>query len=43
MRSEIVIPGRGRQPANPESILPVGGYGFQARRYAASRNDDTEV
>jgi hypothetical protein len=26
--------------ANPESILQNGGYGFGARRFAASRNDE---
>jgi hypothetical protein len=35
----FVIPGRGRQPAGPESILRSRGYGFRARRFAASRND----
>ena len=36
----IVIPGRGRQAANPESITrSAAEYGFRARRFAASRND----
>src|SRR5262245_49819084 len=33
-----VIPGRPEGP-DPESILPVRGYGFRARRRAAPRND----
>lgn len=46
-----VIPGRGPQAANPESITPAAAYGFRARRpgepnmcvdalTAASRNDE---
>src|ERR1700751_2035222 len=34
----IVIPGWPEGPG-PESILPDGGYGFRARRFAAPRND----
>jgi len=46
-----VIPGRGRRPAGPESIITsrsvgrqrssfiVWGYGFRARHFVASRND----
>jgi hypothetical protein len=35
----LVIPGR-REAANPESILPDWGYGFRARAFGASRNDE---
>jgi hypothetical protein len=35
----FVIPGRGRKPANPESMIGFGGYGFRARPFGASRND----
>jgi hypothetical protein len=34
-----VIRGRKCTPADPESIVPAGGYGFRARRHAAPRND----
>jgi hypothetical protein len=34
----FVIPGRPEWPG-PESITPVCDYGFQARRFAAPRND----
>jgi C4-dicarboxylate transporter DctM subunit len=30
---------RARWPASPEAIIPGGGYGFRARRFAAPRND----
>jgi hypothetical protein len=36
-----VIPGRERQRASPESIRRSAvEYGFRARRFAASRNDE---
>src|SRR5664280_61423 len=35
----FVIPGRGPQPADPESIFRSRGYGFWVRRFAAPRND----
>ena len=36
----LVIPGRGLQPASPESITTAGGYGFRARaQERAPRND----
>jgi len=36
----LVIPGRGRKPASPESIRrSAAEYGFRARRFAPSRND----
>ncbi len=37
-----VIPGR-REAANPESITPAYDYGFRARAFGASRNDNVEV
>jgi hypothetical protein len=40
MNSLIVIPGRGLLAASPESITPVGEYGFRVRSLAlAPRND----
>ena len=38
-RRICVIPGRGRKPASPESIIAVRGYGFRARAFSAPRND----
>ena len=35
----VVIPGR-REAASPESIFQGGGYGFRARAFGASRNDN---
>jgi ATP-dependent helicase HrpB len=37
--ASAVIPGR-REAASPESIDEGGGYGFRARAFGASRNDD---
>ena len=38
--SDLVIPGRERQRANPESITrSTAEYGFRVRRFAPSRND----
>ena len=34
-----VIPGR-REAASPESITPICDYGFRARAFGASRNDE---
>jgi hypothetical protein len=34
-----LIPGLGRKPASPESMIAVGGYGFRARAFGAPRND----
>ena len=31
------------QRGSPESIIPVCGYGFRARRFAAPRNDNGEI
>jgi hypothetical protein len=46
MTRHIVIPGR-TEGAGPESMRPIhapdSGYGFQARRYAASRNDEENL
>ncbi len=40
MPTQFVIPGRERQRANPESIIPSAAvYGFRVRRSAPSRND----
>ncbi len=36
---DAVIPGR-REAASPESIFQGGGYGFRARAFGASRNDN---
>ena len=36
-----VIPGR-REAASPESILHGRGYGFRARVFGASRNDNVK-
>ena len=41
----LVIPGRplkpeGRRRTNPESITPAAEYGFRARAFGASRNDE---
>jgi hypothetical protein len=35
-----VIPGR-REAASPESIFADGGYGFRARPFGPSRNDES--
>jgi hypothetical protein len=32
-----VIPGRERQLANPESIIPAAEYGFRVRHISASK------
>src|SRR5712691_8992300 len=38
----MVIPGRAKG-ASPESITPDSGYGFRARPFGPSRNDDGEI
>jgi hypothetical protein len=50
MKTHTVIPGRRNKrgyarlqramAANPESILPDRGYGFRARPFGPSRNDE---
>ena len=35
----LVIPGR-REAASPESIFADSGYGFRARPFGPSRNDE---
>ncbi len=35
----LVIPGRGRSPASPKSILADRGYGFRASPFGLPRND----
>jgi hypothetical protein len=39
-RLALVIPGR-REAASPESINADWDYGFRARAFGASRNDET--
>jgi hypothetical protein len=38
-----VIPGRGRQPASPESISQDCGYGFRARAHSKSAYADLDI
>ena len=38
-----VIPGPERRRGSPESIIPVCGYGFRARRFASPRNDNRKL